>query len=91
MESLTNRVGIEEPAGGPDDALKHLVVERHRGLHAEDKEVDRPDHGGDTEGAHNGPVDAEVEVMLIQRLLVSLLLQGEVAVAVGVTDGQVGL
>ena len=66
-------------------------MERDGGLHAEDEEVHRPDHGGDTEGAHNGPVDTEVEVMLIQRLLVSLLLQGEVAVAVGVTDSQVGL
>ena len=35
-------------------------------LHADDKEVNGPDHGDDTESAHNGSIDTKVEIMLSQ-------------------------
>ena len=64
--SLTYRIGVKESTGCSDDAFKHLVVELHTGLHADDKEVDGPNHGDHTEGADNGSIDAKVEVMLVK-------------------------
>ena len=67
---LTYWVGVEESTRCPDNALKHLVVELDGRLHADDKEVDGADHGDDTESAHNGSIDAKVEVMLSQIITV---------------------
>ena len=63
---LTHRVGVKESTWRPDDALKHLVMELDGRLHADDKEVNGPNHGDDTESAHNGSIDTKVEVMLSQ-------------------------
>ena len=62
----THGVGVEESTWRPDNALKHIVVELDGRFHADDKEVNGPDHGDDTESAHNGPIDTKVEVMLSQ-------------------------
>ena len=62
----THGVGVKESTWRPDDALKHIVVELDGRFHADDKEVNGPDHGDDTESAHNGPIDTKVEVMLSQ-------------------------
>ena len=61
---LTYWVGVKESTWCPDNALEHFVVELDGRLHADDKEVNGPDHGGETESAHNGSIDAKVEVML---------------------------
>ena len=63
---LTYWVGVKESTWCPDNALKHLVVELDGRLHADNKEVHGADHGDDTEGAHNGSINAKVEVMLSQ-------------------------
>ena len=63
---LTYWVGVKESTRCPDNALKHLVVELDGRLHADNKEVHGADHGDDTEGAHNGSINAKVEVMLPQ-------------------------
>ena len=63
---LTHGIGVKESTWRPDNALKHVVMELDGRLHADDKEVNGPDHGDDTESAHNGPIDTKVEVMLSQ-------------------------
>ena len=60
----THGVGIEEAAGSGDDPTEHGVVQVDRGAHAEDKEVDRPDHGGHHEAEHHGRVHTQVDVVL---------------------------
>ena len=68
--SPTHRVGVKESTWCPDNALEHFVVEFDGRLHADDKEVNGPDHGDDTESAHNGSIDTKVEIMLSQIIRV---------------------
>ena len=50
--NLTDGIDVKEPARRPRDAFEHVVMQRHRGSHAEDKESDGSDDGDNTKAAH---------------------------------------
>ena len=76
---LTHRIDVKESARRPRDAFEHVVMERHRGSHAEDKETDGSDDGDNTEAGHESTIDAKIEKVHFQRLLAVRIKGGNVA------------